>query len=830
MAEEFPVDVVVDPTRAQAGARQVEAALRSIENKADALRRTITGAVGALGSAIGVRSLLDLADAYTNLQNRIRTVTSSQSELEAVQERLISISNNNRQSVSAVVELYARASRAVVDLGKSQNQVLDFTEQLNRAILLSGASAGEAERGIIQLAQGLSLGALQGQDLKSVLQQIPTFGPIIAAQLKAPLGQVRNLGAQGKITAQVIFDAFEKAAAGMEKEFERTVPTIGQSLSVLRNNLISAFSEFDRQTGFTRALANSLLYLADNLDVVLRGVRALSTTLAINLARNAIGTVITYVRLLGTAILTNPLLALPALISAGIGALVAFGDQILVTESGFATVHDVALETFSVIGEALAQLGTVFEEVIGTFEPGFQLSFRGVVQLAATASDAIAGTFVGAYNAVLVVWDQLPQAFSALGELSVLAIRNLAEGAVDFVASAFQTLGQLVLNTATLIGRVIANSAAALGALSAGNLEASQALAEEATTSAALIVGEFASIPSKFRDNFQKLADQDLFPKPELTSQARDLGADIGKAFQQGLDSTTGARGLADRVFAGAEDRARARNQENAQRAREQEAARAGLNVVGKNTSLTPNQVALLKDIQGPMQEYQQKLEALRGLLEKGKISQDEYARAADNLALQGLKSANSLEAGFQRAFAKIRLEAKDLATVGENAFGALLNAGTDALTKLVETGKINFADLARSLISDLARIISRLLIVQALQAVIGGSGSSVVGAAVNTGGNALQARAGGGPVQSGRPYLVGEKGPEIVQFGASGSVTPADKTASALSAPEVKVAVVNSMDPNQLGNDIDSGRYDRVIINRIGANRNAVKRQLGVN
>ena len=128
MAATFRIDVVVDPSKASSGARKVRGELERTDNAADKLRSTLKATFAGIGVALIARELGQAADAYTNLQNRVRTVTEGTEELDSVTRQLFQIANDTRGAFDATAEVYARTALAAKDLGISQEQTLNFTK------------------------------------------------------------------------------------------------------------------------------------------------------------------------------------------------------------------------------------------------------------------------------------------------------------------------------------------------------------------------------------------------------------------------------------------------------------------------------------------------------------------------------------------------------------------------------------------------------------------------------------------------------------------------------------------------------------------------------
>lgn len=199
---------------------------------------------------------------------------------------------------------------------------------------------------------------------------------------------------------------------------------------------------------------------------------------------------------------------------------------------------------------------------------------------------------------------------------------------------------------------------------------------------------------------------------------------------------------------------------------------------------------------------------------------ENKIAAALDNVKLRALEASNTLEAGFQRAFLKIKQEAEDFAAIGDAVVSTFADKATDAITEFALTGQFSFKEFASAILKDLTRIIARLLVVQALNAAVGAVGGGGTGGA-----GAVTAVAGafadGGTTQPGRSYLVGEEGPELFRPGQTGSVQPI--AAAAPAAPPV-IQVVNVSDPNDVPQTINGGRADESILNVLARNPDRVK------
>jgi len=267
------IDIIVRENGARVVKRNLEEIGAVAERSVRGLR-LLQNALFVLGGAGLLAGLTRMLDTLTNFENRLVLVTKSTQELNAVQEELFNISNRTRSNFESTAEIYTRVALAVRELGLSQKDTLNFTETLNQATILSGASGREASAALIQLSQGLASGRLNGDELRSVLEQLPFVADVIAKQLGVTRGELRKLGSDGKITTDIIINAFRNAREEIAGKFAQTVPTISQAFSVLRTEALRLLDAFDDSTGASEAVARAIIALSNSLNVLVGAVIA----------------------------------------------------------------------------------------------------------------------------------------------------------------------------------------------------------------------------------------------------------------------------------------------------------------------------------------------------------------------------------------------------------------------------------------------------------------------------------------------------------------------------------------------------------------------------
>ena len=397
--------------------RQLEAFQRATTASGTATRRaandnralaTSFGALRAAIVALGLGRLasefISMADSAKLVEGRLKLVTSSSSELADIQEKLFRIAQKTRTSYEATADLYGRVARNADQLGKSQSELLDFTEAISKAIQSSGASASEASAGVIQLSQALASGQLRGDEFRSVMENLPAVARALAQGLGVPIGALRDMAAEGELTAEKVIDAILKMRESIDRDFASVPRTVGQSLVYLSNELIRAVAGFDKATNVTEKLSGAIVGLADNLGTL---TKAVSGLLAAGGFLALLRTSTALVGVLGAvagavATVTGAIVAIGAVIVGAIAYLVAFQDEIRLSSDSVATLGDYAEVAFRAIRDAVT-------DVLPAVQATWSAITDGVGQAVAA--------FIVARDAVVEFINTIINAFRAIGPI-----------------------------------------------------------------------------------------------------------------------------------------------------------------------------------------------------------------------------------------------------------------------------------------------------------------------------------------------------------------------------------------------------------------------------
>lgn len=190
--------------------------------------------------AVITKDIAEINDKWLLMEGRLKLVKREGESLINTQEKLFELSQRTAQSVESTVSFYVQLGRATKNLDVSQQQLLDVTETLNKAIIVSGASTQSASAALFQLQQGLSAGALRGEELNSVMEQTPRIAELIADNLGVTTGELRKMGEQGKLTASTVINAVLGQKDVISKEYSEIPRTVAQNMQILSNEMDKA--------------------------------------------------------------------------------------------------------------------------------------------------------------------------------------------------------------------------------------------------------------------------------------------------------------------------------------------------------------------------------------------------------------------------------------------------------------------------------------------------------------------------------------------------------------------------------------------------------------
>lgn len=250
-----------------------------------ALESQITGLGTVIAGGFAVGELVKFSDSIVGLQNKLRTLTADQQLVGSMFKDITSAAGAAGAPLRETGDLYFRIARAAKDLGITQQQTASITDSLAKSISMTGMTAAESSGALLQLGQALQSGRFQGDELRSVLENMPIVSKAMADELGVTVGELKKLGSEGKITSDIFVRAMEKNKKAIDDAFARTVPTAEQALNNLKTAAAIAFDELAREDGTPAAglaeLAQSVLKLTRDLPALTAAIKDLINILTV---------------------------------------------------------------------------------------------------------------------------------------------------------------------------------------------------------------------------------------------------------------------------------------------------------------------------------------------------------------------------------------------------------------------------------------------------------------------------------------------------------------------------------------------------------------------
>lgn len=666
---------------------QAQGRVSSSANQASTSLRRLVGELAAyMTVAQSVTAIISAADSYTTLNNKLQNVSDTQTQVLQLSERLFDLANKTRTPVEETATAFTRFDRALKYMGKSQEDTLRLTETINKGLIVSGATAQESASALLQLSQAFNAGKLQGDEFRSISENMPMVLDAVAKALNKPISAVKQLSTEGKITAKVMYDAFKIMESSVDAKFAKTIPTLSQSVAVLRNEWIQFIGQLDQSTGASRALSSAIITLSQNLGTVAVAAGVAGTAMItyfgpslVTMMANATRSVITFT----AALARNPIGLIAVALSSLIAYVVMAGDEIKVFGSSFLTLKDYAVGAFDTIlavAETVTDfLASAISPVIDTWGPSFSNMLSGMWEdlkvLGANTKDeinTIINFFVNAKTLIISAWNNLPTVLSNVVTRVSNAVLDVVQTMINGIMGAFDKLFSLANSASNKLGGGdIFNTGLKID-LSGFKKQLKPEIESTAKLSAKDWVGAWVNEVEK---NAQGRAVDRMINQlaSNAPSQLRGTGPDItGNGYDNGKKKK------------------------------------------GPKSELQKVKDSIIRDITKTYQGYNLTLQAANELLAKGTINQEQYNRVVLKAREEYLNTIDPLRQTNKELDQQLALIKESSATRGtssqiqqiENKLLAdgvtLTNAQTQALRNKIQT--LEDAKVAQSAMDDISK------------------------------------------------------------------------------------------------------------------------------
>lgn len=219
----------------QQSMEKMDNAAKKTKNTFQNMIQTVTGLYIAFK---GMQSFFNFSDKIMNIDARLNLITNSEAESKKLKSSIMAVANGLGADFTEFSDQVIKIKQLTGDTFSSNGEALKFSELLSKSFKIAGTDAQQSSAALYQLTQALGSGALQGDEFRSIRENAPMLVDAIAKTMNVSKGELKKLGAEGKITADVIKTAVFNSSGEIETKFAQMPTTWGQMFNILKNKLI----------------------------------------------------------------------------------------------------------------------------------------------------------------------------------------------------------------------------------------------------------------------------------------------------------------------------------------------------------------------------------------------------------------------------------------------------------------------------------------------------------------------------------------------------------------------------------------------------------------
>lgn len=390
-----------------------ERGVTNIKNSANEAANSFKQMFVAFASFGALKSIARIADEMQSMQARIGMLPQTVGDAASAFDTVAGRATAARQSIDAYGNLYVKLSNAGKKYIKTQEEGLQITDTLSKALVVGGATAQEQSSAMLQFAQAVGSGVFQGDEFRAMAEAAPQFMDEFSKAAGIPRENLKKLSSQGKLTAQMVIENVKKMSSVFDSKFKQMPMTLGQSITIINNRWDMFINRLNRSSGAVTLVSNAMLDAFDSVEAGLD-----SMTEFFGGATNAL-------KFFAIAITAA---VLPALVRLGAGML-AF----LVTPAGL-------------IFLALTAVGLAMEDFYVWMKGG-----DSVLGDIFGSSEAFKNSLIGLWGWIKSVGKAIDDAFD-FGDIVKSSIRVLAglQSMLVAVAKALKAIATIAISAFTL--------------------------------------------------------------------------------------------------------------------------------------------------------------------------------------------------------------------------------------------------------------------------------------------------------------------------------------------------------------------------------------------
>jgi tape measure domain-containing protein len=443
--------------------------IRNGQTAASGLHSKFMKIAATVGAVLGAKQIIGLSDEITQTTARLNMINDGLQTTEQLQNMIFQSAQKSRASYADTADIVAKLGLRAGDAFASNAETIAFAENLNKMFVVAGASQQEMASASLQLTQALGSGVLRGEELNAVFEAAPNIIQTIADYLDVPIGQIRDMAAEGQITADIVKNAVLSATEEINQQFESMPMTFAQIWTMIKNEALMAFqpvlqrmNEIGNSERFNiliNNLINGIVILATVAAELFDIITSIAGVISDNwswLEPIVWGIVGAFIAYNAVALITNAILAIQ-----GIQAKIAAASQMMQAGATFtatvaqhglnAALYACPLTWIILLIIALIALFYAAVAAVNHFA-GTSVSATGIIVGAFMVALAFIGNlFVGLWNLIVDVaasiWDVIATVAEFLANVfndPIGSIVRLFAGMADAVLGILQGIAKAI--------------------------------------------------------------------------------------------------------------------------------------------------------------------------------------------------------------------------------------------------------------------------------------------------------------------------------------------------------------------------------------------------
>lgn len=218
--------------------------LRNGASAADGMLGRVKSLVATLAAGAGAKAVLGLSDQLASSSARLSLIVDDGGSVDALEQKIMASAQRSRASYLGTMQTISKLGLQAGDAFNSNDELIRFTELLNKNFVIGGSSATEQAAAMYQLTQAMGSGRLQGDEYRSIIENAPMLAGAIEDYMRnvqGATGAMKDWSSEGLLTAGVIKAAVFNSADEVEARFQQMPMTWGQVWTQMQNKAIAAF-------------------------------------------------------------------------------------------------------------------------------------------------------------------------------------------------------------------------------------------------------------------------------------------------------------------------------------------------------------------------------------------------------------------------------------------------------------------------------------------------------------------------------------------------------------------------------------------------------------